>query len=89
MRSDVPRRLWAQIRTGGDHAGERWGRTFYVDGTLTPIELRFEDFRPLGKSSPEHPPLNRIDSVLLVVDTLNNLPGSSGTVWIPDLWLAK
>jgi len=89
MRSDAPRRVWAQIRTGGDNAGERWGRTFYVDNTLTPLDLRFTDFRPLMKSSPEHPPLDRIDSVLLVIDTLNNRPGSSGTLWIPDLWLAK
>src|SRR4029079_7547129 len=40
MRSDAPRRVWAQIRTGGDNAGERRGRRFHVEKEAQPPRLR-------------------------------------------------
>jgi hypothetical protein len=86
--SDVPRRLWAQLRAAGSQ-GERWGKTFYLDRGLSVVELVFEQFRPLGPVSSARPPLDRIDALLLVADTLNNDPGSTGTIQITDLWLAK
>jgi hypothetical protein len=89
VQSDAPRRVWAQMRAPGSRAGERWGATFYVDGALRSIELRFADFRPLGPVSSTQPPLDRIDSLLLVVDTLNSLPGTTGVLSIADLWLAR
>jgi hypothetical protein len=92
-RSDGPRRLWAQLRApvpGDRHAeGERWGQTFYLDEGLTAVELRFDQFRALGPVSSPLPVLGRIDSLLLVVDTLNSVPGATGRVWITDLWLVK
>lgn len=87
--SDVPRRIWAQLRAPGSRHGERWGKTFYLDNSLTEVTLRFDEFRPLEPASSSHPPLDRIDSLLLVVDTLNNEPGTSGRLAITDLWLAK
>ncbi len=89
VQSDAPRRVWVQIRAPGYRDGERWGRTFYVDRSLQALDLRFADFRPLSPTSGEQPPLGRMDSVLLVVDTLNTVPGTSGSIWIPDLWLAR
>jgi hypothetical protein len=88
-RSDVPRRIWAQLRAPGSTQGERWGKTFYLDTALAEIALFFNDFRPLGAVSSQTPPLDRIDSLLLVVDTLNNEPGASGRIEITDLWLAR
>ena len=88
-RSDAPRRVWAQLRVPGPQGGERWGRTFYVDESLGTVDLRFEDFRPLGAASSERPPLERVDSLLLVIDTLNTRPGGSGLIAITDLWLAR
>jgi hypothetical protein len=85
----APRRIWAQLRLPGAGAGERWGKTFFVDTTLTSIDLAFADFRPIGPVSSEKPLLDRVDSLLLVVDTLNNEPGSSGRIWITDLWLGR
>jgi hypothetical protein len=87
--SDAPRRLWAQLRVPGTRGGERWGASFYVTEELRAIDLRFEDFRPMGTVSSERPPLDRVDSLLFVVDTVNTLPGTAGTFWIPDLWLAR
>ena len=89
LQADSPRRVWAQLRAPGSRGGERWGATFYVDNNLRSVELRFADFRPLGPVSSEQPPLDRIDSLLLVVDILNSMPGAVGTLSISDLWLAR
>jgi len=88
-RSDAPRRVWAQLRGPGHTEGERWGTSFYIDDSLRSIELRFADFRPLGPVSSARAPLDRVDSLLLVVDTVNTLPGASGRIAITDLWLAR
>jgi hypothetical protein len=88
-RSDRPRRLWAQLRADGGGDGERWGRTFYLDPAIQAHELFFSDFRPIGRVSSPRAPLDRVDSLLLVVDTLNNEPGASGRIWMTDLWLAR
>ncbi len=87
--SDGPQRVWAQLRAPGPREGERWGLSFYLDETLRPIELRFADFRPLGPVSSPRPPLDRVDSLLLVVDTVNTRPGAAGRIAITDLWLAR
>jgi hypothetical protein len=87
--SDAPRRLWAQLRAPGSGDGERWGASFYLDDALTAVELRFADFRPLDPVSSERPPLDQVDSLLLVIDTVNTVPGTSGRIAITDLWLAR
>jgi hypothetical protein len=88
-RSDGPRRVWAQLRRPGAMGGERWGMSFYIDDTLRSVELRFADFRPLGPVSSASAPLDRVDSLLLVIDTVNTLPGAAGRIAITDLWLAR
>jgi hypothetical protein len=87
--TDRPRRVWAQLRAPGDGQGERWGTTFYLDESLRSIELRLADFRPIGALSSERPALDRIDSLLLVVDTLNTPPGTAGQIAIPDMWMVR
>jgi hypothetical protein len=88
-RSNRPRRVWVQLRAPGSSQGERWGKTFYLDASLREIALPFNDFRALGSVSSPNAPLPRIDSLLLVVDTLNNEPGTSGRIEITDLWLGR
>jgi hypothetical protein len=88
-RADRPMRIWAQVRTSAQAGGERWGRTFYVDEQLASIELPFSEFRPLDSSGSSSLPLDRIDSLLLVIDTLNATPGSGGRVQIAELWFAR
>ncbi len=85
--SDSPRRVWAQLRS--DDHGLRWGRTFYLDSALRGLDLPFAEFRAMGSGHAGQLPSHQIDSVLLVVDTLNSRPGASGAIWIPDLWLAR
>jgi hypothetical protein len=87
-RSDQPRRLWIQLRAP-EGRDERWVSSIYVDQTLRAFDLRFADFRPMGSQATGRPPLERVDSLILVIDTLNTVPGTSGVIWIPDLWLAR
>ena len=87
--SDRPRRLWAQLRAPGGRDGERWGKTFYVDETLRVIELGFADFQPLGLVSSERPDVERVDSLLFVIDTLNSRPGAAGVLEFADVSLAR
>jgi hypothetical protein len=89
VQSDQPRRLWAQLRASDSQRGERWGRSFPVGPDLESLELRFTDFRPLEAGSAARPPLDRVDSLLLVIDTVNTRPGSTGRLAFTDLWLAR
>jgi hypothetical protein len=88
-RSAQPLRVWAQLRAPGTKGPERWGKSFYVGPGLDEIELRFEDFQPFESWSEASAPLQRVDSILLVIDMVNSDPGSTGRVAITDLWLAR
>ena len=81
-------RLSAQLRASAARGEERWVQSFYASPSLAAIDLRFADFRPAGPGS-ARPPLGQIDSLLLVVDTVNTTPGTTGTIAIPDLWLVR
>ncbi len=75
--SDRPLRAWTQLRATVATT-ERWGRTFYTDEQPRTIELRLDDFQPIGPNAAPKPPLDKVDSLLFVVDTLNTLPGGKG-----------
>ena len=49
----------------------------------------FDQFQPLGTTSSATPPLDAVDALLLVVDTLNSRPGDASRVHIAELWLAE
>lgn len=82
--SAAPMRAWVQLRApiGGL---ERWGMTFYSDHEPRVVELPLRAFRPIGRTSFEQPPLERITSLLFVVDTLNTRPGTSGSLLISEV----
>jgi hypothetical protein len=86
-RSDRPMRLWAQLRSSA--SAERWGHTFYVDDAPRDIGLYFADFAPVGPTSTAAPPLDRVDSLLIVADWLNNRAGDRGEVHIRELALGR
>lgn len=82
--SERPVRVWSQLRAPvGDT--ERWGRTFYADDSTRMVDLRLSDFRPIGVTTTVTPPLDQVDSLLFVVDTLNALPGTMGSITISDV----
>lgn len=79
----APVRAWVQLRAG--QAAERWGKTFYAEKEARIVELSLRDFLPIGATSSAAPPLERIDSLLLVIDTLNHRPGASGSMTLSDI----
>jgi hypothetical protein len=88
-RADRPMRMSVQLRapTGGE--GERWSRSVYLDQTPRTIQLRFDDFRPVGSTAGPTPVPASIQSVLFVVDSVNTKIGSNGQIWIDDIRYAK
>ena len=88
-RADRPMRLWIQVRASTMGRGERWGRSIYLDETFRTVEVPFDEFQPLGATSSSTPPLDAVDALLLVVDTLNSRPGDGSRVHIAELWLAQ
>jgi hypothetical protein len=88
--ADRPMRVWAQLRAPGQAGREqRWAKSFYLGTDAATIDLKLTDFRALDPPSADPPPLDAIDSLLLVVDTVNTVPGTGVTISIADLWLVK
>jgi hypothetical protein len=80
----APLRAWVQLRAPVG-ATERWGATFYADSTDRIIDLPLRSFAPIGVTSSGQPPLERVDSLLFVVDTLNFVPGSEGSMLLSEI----
>lgn len=86
--SPKPVRAWVQLRAPIGN-GERWGATFYADTEPRLIDLWLRSLKPIGVTSFAQPPLDRVESLLFVVDTLNTLPGSAGSMTIADVAFVK
>jgi hypothetical protein len=82
--SPRPLRAWVQLRAPVGNT-ERWGSTFYADEQDRIIDLPLRSFAPIGVTSSEQPPLDRVESLLFVVDTLNFLPGASGSMVLSEI----
>jgi len=82
-------RMWVQVRSSTTGRGERWGQSVYLDETFRTVEVFFDRFQPLGATSSATPPLDAVDALLLVVDTLNSRPGDASRVHITEMWLAE
>ena len=86
-RADRPMRLSVQMRSAGK--GERWRRSVYLDSMPRTVEVAFGDFRPVDSTSAQRPELAKIDSILFVIDTINNKIGSNGQIQIDDIRYAR
>lgn len=84
-RADHPMRLSVQVRASQASALERWQRSVYLDDMPRTITVFFDDMTPVGTARGEHPSLDRVESVLFVVDTVNTKPGTSGQIWMDDV----
>jgi hypothetical protein len=84
-RADRPMRLSVQLRESAGEAGYRWQRSVYLDTAPREITVHFDDLRPAGPAPRERPILANVDSILLVVDTVNTALGGSGRIWIDDV----
>jgi hypothetical protein len=86
-RADRPMRLSVQVRLPGGKDGQRWRRSVYVDETARAIVVRLQDFEPADAPTTRRPIVAPIQTLLFVVDTVNALPGSAGTLWLSDVAL--
>jgi hypothetical protein len=83
-----PMRAWVQLRAPVGNT-ERWGATFYTGKEPGLIDIPFAKFRAIGVTSSPLAPLDRVDSILFVVDTLNTLPGTKGSLTISEVGLVR
>jgi hypothetical protein len=88
VRASAPMRAWVQLRAPVGNT-ERWGATFYADDEPRIVDVPFAKFRAIGVTSSPLAPLNRVDTLLFVVDTLNTLPGSAGRLTISEIGFVK
>jgi hypothetical protein len=79
-----PMRLSVQIRLPGGANGQRWRRSVYVDQTARTYRIPLSDLEPVDRRSPLRPVTARVQSVLLVIDTVNARPGTSGEVTLKE-----
>ena len=86
--ASAPMRVWVQLRAPVGNT-ERWGRTFYADTDARVVDVALATFAPIGVTSSPLPPLDRVDSLLFVVDTLNTLPGRSGSITLSEVSFVK
>jgi hypothetical protein len=87
-RAHAPMRLSVQVRLPGSRDGQRWRQSVYLDTLPRPIDLRLEDFEPVDVNTSRRPVAASVHALLFVVDTVNTLPGTAGTVWISEVRLA-
>lgn len=80
--ADQPMRAWLQLRAPAASLadGERWGASFYADSTEREVTVFVDELTSLGVTSSAQPALERIDSILVVADTVNSRPGASNTL---------
>lgn len=84
VRSPAPLRAWVQLRAPVGNT-ERWGTTFFADSDERLVDVPLGAFTPIGVTSSQQPPLNRVDTLLFVVDTMNFLPGATGSMVLSEI----
>jgi hypothetical protein len=86
-RATRPMRVSLQVRLRGGNPNARWRRSFYIDETPRPISILIRDLEPVDTNTSLRPIVARVMAVLVVVDTLNSLPGTEGTIWLTNVRL--
>jgi hypothetical protein len=81
LSSAAPMRLSVQVRAPGE-GDQRWRRSLYLDQTPRTFDIRIADLEPVEPGSSLRPIVARLDTLLLVVDTVNTRPGASGAVTV-------
>jgi hypothetical protein len=89
--AERPMRAWLQLRAPSASLpeGERWGTSFYADATEREVSVFFDELRPFGVTASAGPALDRVDSILLVADTVNSRPGMGNTLRIVSAALGR
>ena len=85
-----PMRASLQLRRP-DGAGPswRWRRSFYAGPERRVVHARLDEFVPAWRQVPDRPDLAAVDALLLVVDTVNTRPGTSGALTVGAVRVAS
>ena len=86
-RASRPMRVSLQLRLPGGPDGRRWRRSVYLDETPRTITASLQDFDPVEPYTSQRPVVSPIQTLLVVVDTVNALPGTDGVIWIANVAL--
>jgi len=84
--ADRPMRISVQLREQSAPA-RRWGRSVYVNHEERELTVFFDEMAPIGDGSAGPLDLDRVRSLLFVVDTTNTLPGTRGIVRVDNVTL--
>jgi hypothetical protein len=82
-----PMRVSVQVRLPGGDGDRRWRRSIYLDQTPRSLVMPLQDFEPVDMRTTRRPIVTPIQSLLVVVDTVNTAPGTSGTLWLSNVAL--
>ena len=79
----LPMRVSLQLRHSHRELGEmRWRRSFHTDPQRRTVRIRIDDLAPVSPDLPAGPDPTAPGSLLVVVDTVNTRPGTSGELLI-------
>lgn len=81
-----PMRASLQLRRLGEGvSAARWRRSFYAGPEPREVRASIEEFAPTRSEAPARPDLAAVDGLLVVVDTVNTPPGTSGVLTIREV----
>jgi hypothetical protein len=83
FRAHATRLMRISVQARHPQSASRWQRSVFLDTTPREIVVLFNDMRPIGNAGAFDPA--QVDTVLFVVDRINSVPGSSGTITVADL----
>ncbi len=86
-RADRPTRVSFQVKLPRG-AARRWRRSVYLDQTPRTVTVRLAEFESADTITNSQPLVTPLHSILFVVDTLNSVTGSAGTIWVSGVNLA-
>lgn len=86
-RASQPMRVSVQLRLPGGRDGRRWRRSIYVDQTPRSIVTSLAEFEPVEPYTSQRPVVSPVQTLLIVADTLNSRPGTSGVLWVSNVSL--
>ncbi|MFB3853634.1 MAG: CehA/McbA family metallohydrolase [Vicinamibacterales bacterium] len=78
-----PMRVSIQLRRPVGHDGLRWRRSIFIDETPRDVTAFFDDMRAVPPAGPLEP--GNTNTLLVVVDDVNTLPGTAGTIFLENL----
>ena len=90
VEATLPMRASLQLRSLDDGGPSlRWRRSFYAGTESRRVQARIDEFVPAWRQWPDRPDLAAVDALLLVVDTVNTRPGTSGVLTVGAVRVAS